>query len=52
MISVLVYVYGVKVQTIFVINGSVLGFLYVILIPIWMHLKCIWYDRSSGTIEG
>jgi hypothetical protein len=50
--AVIVYVFGVQVQTIFVINGSVVGYLYVILIPVWMHLKCVWVDRSSGTIEG
>ena len=50
--SILVYVLGANFQLLYTINGSVIAFSYVIVIPIWIHLKCIWYDRSSGTIEG
>ena len=46
------FVSGVSMSTVFALNGAVVGFLYVIMIPIWIHLKCIWYDKSSGTIEG
>lgn len=50
--AVMVYALGINLQTIFVINGTIIGYLYVFVVPIWMHFKCVWVDRSSGTIEG
>ena len=41
---------GVQLQTVFVINGSIISYIYVILIPVWLHFKCVWFDRSSGTV--
>ena len=52
LISFAVFVSGIHMSVVFALNGAVIGFLYVILIPVWIHLKCIWFDRSSGTIEG
>ena len=41
---------GAQLQTIYAINGAVIGYIYVILIPIFIHFKCVWVDRTSGTI--
>lgn len=43
---------GVEVETIISINGAIVGFTYVIVIPIWVHFKCVFYDFSSGWVEG
>ena len=45
-----VYVSGMNLISIYAINGAVIGYIYVFFIPIWIHLKCVWYDRSSGYI--
>ena len=42
---------GINLDTIFSLNGAVLGYLYIIVLPIWVHLKCIYFDKSSGFIE-
>ena len=47
----LVFVSGINLQTIYSLNGAVLGYIYIILFPIAIHLKCVFYDRSSGVIE-
>ncbi len=33
------------------INGSILGTLLVIFIPIFVHIKCIYLDKKCGNIE-
>ena len=43
---------GVTIQTLVVLDGSVTKFISVIFTPIWIHLKCIYYNKSSGFIEG
>ena len=52
LVSYLVYISGINLQALISFNGAVVGYSYVIVIPIWIHLKCVWYDRSSGYIEG
>ncbi len=47
-----VYFVGVKISVIIELNGSVIGFLYIFIIPILVHLKCIWYDKRCGEVEG
>jgi len=42
----------VNLQVLYALNGALLGYSNVIIIPIWVHLKCLWWDRSSGKIEG
>lgn len=44
------YYSNVTLQTLYAINGAVLGYSNVIVVPIWIHLKCLW-DRNSGHIE-
>jgi hypothetical protein len=44
------YISGINLQALISFNGAVVGYSYVIVIPIWIHLKCVWYDRSSGFI--
>ena len=34
------------------INGSIAGIFIVILIPIFIHIKCIYFDKKCGNIEG
>ena len=46
-----VFVSGINLSTIFSLNGAVLGYIYIILFPIWVHFKCIYKDKSSGYIE-
>ena len=43
---------GFNLVTVYALNGSLVSYLYAILIPVVLHLKCVWKDRSSGTIEG
>ena len=52
LVSYAVYASGVHLQVLISINGAVVGYIYVIIIPIWIHLKCVWFDKSSGAIEG
>jgi len=40
----------VNLQVLYALNGALLGYSNVIIIPIWVHLKCLWWDRSSGKI--
>jgi len=50
-LSLAIFESGVNFQMMYAVNGSVIAFFYVIVIPIWLHFKCVWYDRSSGVIE-
>ena len=50
--STVVYILGANFQLLYSLNGSVIAFSYVLVIPVWIHLKCVWFDRSSGTIKG
>jgi uncharacterized protein YybS (DUF2232 family) len=50
-LSLLIYETGLNFQLMYALNGSLIAFVYVIIIPIWIHFKCVWYDRSSGFIE-
>ena len=44
------YATGVTIDTLVVLDGSVTKFFSVIVTPIWIHLKCVYYDKSSGFI--
>ena len=39
-------------DTLISINGSILGNLIAIVIPICLHIKCIYFDKKSGNIVG
>ena len=43
---------GVQLKTLVVLDGAVTKFISVIVAPIWIHLKCLYYDKSSGYIVG
>jgi hypothetical protein len=43
---------GINLGTLIVIDGAIVKFSSVIFTPIWLHLKCVYYDRSSGYVEG
>ena len=45
-----VFVSGIDLQLIFSLNGALLGYVYIILFPIYVHFKCVFFDRSSGAI--
>jgi hypothetical protein len=49
-ISYLVYITGINLEVMITLNGAVVGFTYIIAIPVWIHFKCVFYDRSSGYI--
>lgn len=42
----------VTIRTLVVLDGAVTKFISVIVTPIWIHLKCLYYDKSCGFIEG
>ena len=50
MISYAIYASGIDLQIIFSLNGALLGYIYIIIFPIFVHWKCIFYKRSSGVI--
>ena len=52
LVSFTVYATGIKLQTLISVEGAVIGYTYVVIVPIWIHLKCVWYDKTSGTVEG
>jgi hypothetical protein len=33
-------------------TGALLGYLFSMFIPIFIHLKCLHFDRSSGYVKG
>ena len=43
---------SISVLTIFSLSGAVCGFALFFLMPICIHLKCVFLDRSSGRIRG
>jgi hypothetical protein len=34
------------------LSGSIIGYMFALVIPTWIHLKCVFYDKSSGFIDG
>lgn len=48
--SYLVYISGLHLEVMITLNGAVMGYSYIIVIPIWIHFKCVFVDRSSGYI--
>ena len=47
----LLYISNINLQSLISFNGAVVGYSYVIVIPIGIHLKCLWKDRSSGFVD-
>ena len=52
LIILFIYELEVYVDVLIAIKGAVFGFLVVYLIPVWVHLKCVFYDQTSGFVEG
>lgn len=52
LVCFLVFATNARLQFLINIEGAIVGYTYVVIIPIWIHLKCVWYDKSSGTVEG
>jgi hypothetical protein len=46
------YLLKVSIDTLISINGSIVGNLIVIVIPICLHIKCVFFDKKCGNIEG
>jgi hypothetical protein len=46
----LLFATGVNLRTLIIIDGAVIKFMCVIVTPIWIHLKCVFYDKSSGYV--
>ena len=42
-----IYITKVKIATIIELNGSVIGFCYVLLFPIIIHLKCVYFNKRD-----
>lgn len=51
LLAYVVYLTDVHVDTMIEINGAVLGYCNSLLLPIFLHLKCIYYNKTSGTIN-
>ena len=47
-----IWVSKIKITTLVELNGSVIGFLYIFLIPIAVHIKCVYFTKhdENGTI--
>ena len=50
-ISLVIYWSGLQLDVILEIYGSVLGFIYIILLPVCLHLYCVLYRGHSGWIR-
>jgi hypothetical protein len=48
----LVKLLDIRIDTLIAINGGVIGNLSVLIIPIIIHFKCVYYDKNCGGIEG
>ena len=46
----LIYVTNVKISIVIEINGSVLGFFYLLLFPIAIHLKCVYFSKHEDEV--
>jgi hypothetical protein len=42
----------IRIDTLIAINGGIIENLVVIVIPVIIHLKCVYYHRNCGGIEG
>ena len=51
-LALLIYETGVVVKIMVEINGAIFSLLYVYLTPVFIHLSCLYRERSSGEIEG
>ncbi len=49
--SYFVYVSGLSLDVMITLNGAVIIFFYMLVIPIWVHFRCVFWSRSSGYIE-
>ena len=50
--SYFIFVLNISLQVMITLGGGVLSVLGNLIFPVWIHLKCVFYDRSSGQIEG
>lgn len=49
--SYIVYILNVHLDVMIDLNGAIIGFTYVILIPISIHFECVFKNRTSGFIK-
>lgn len=45
-----IFATGIDLRTMIIVDGAVIKYMCVIVIPIWIHFKCVFYDKSSGYI--
>jgi len=50
LVGLLVVELGVYLDTLIEINGAVVGYTYIYLVPIFVHFTCIFKHKSSGYI--
>ena len=46
--SLIVTALGVKISTVIEIHGAVIGFFYIFLVPIAIHIKCVYFSRHDS----
>ena len=51
-ISYLTFKFNVSLSVIMDFSGSIIGYLFAFVIPTWIHLKCVFYNKNSGFIKG
>lgn len=52
MAALLIFMTGTNLQILILIKGSTTGYINAFVFPIVLHLKCVYFDRSSGEIRG
>jgi len=47
----LLYILELRISVILEVTGSLMSLFYVIIIPVAIHLKCVYFDKSSGYVH-
>jgi hypothetical protein len=47
----LVYILEFHLQIMISLDGVLVSFIYILIVIVGIHLKCVFYDRTSGYIE-
>lgn len=46
-----VYLTNLTIQNLITINGGIIGFFFIYLLPAMMHLKCLYFSSHEDTEE-
>lgn len=48
LLSLLIHIFNINVTVVISFDGAIIGFVLVYLIPIYMHIKCVYHKYTSG----